>query len=163
MKKLKDSKKPVEHFLSHARILKSHLGPILFQLPPHWKVNEERLKRFTDILPKGLKYVFEFRDKSWYKEEVYEILSKRKMSLCLHDMPEAPSPMIPVGPIIYLRFHGTGGLYGGKYTLSSLRGWASFMKKMLSKGKDVYAYFNNDAEANAPKDALRLIKEISRK
>jgi uncharacterized protein YecE (DUF72 family) len=161
MKKLKDPEKPVERFLRCVRILKEHLGPILFQLPPHWSANEERLEKFTDILPKGLQYVFEFRESSWYNDKVYKILSKKRMSLCLHDMKGAESPMISVGPLCYVRFHGLTGLYGGKYKITALRKWASFMKKMLAQNREVYAYFNNDAEANAPNDARRLIKLVT--
>ena len=156
MKKLKDPKRTVGRFMSHARLLKKHLGPILFQLPPHWKVNIERIDRFTDVLPKGFKYVFEFRESSWYDEAVYDLLASKKMALCLHDMKGSESPDLLIGPILYIRFHGSSELYGGKYRISTLRRRAKLIKEALKKGKEVYAYFNNDAEANAPRDALRL-------
>ncbi len=162
MKKLKDPDEPVKRFLEHARILKEHLGPVLFQLPPHWAVNEGRLDGFTDILPKDLAYVFEFRDPSWYCDGVYGILAGKKMSVCLHDMKGSASPEISVGPLCYIRFHGTTGLYGGKYQAEKIRKWADFIKKAMEAGKDVYAYFNNDAEANAPRDALRLLREVNK-
>ena len=161
MKKLKDPRKPVKRFLGRARLLKEHLGPILFQLPPHWTVNIERLDKFTDILPEGLKYVFEFREKTWYCEDVYKLLSSKGMSLCLHDMKGSKSPILSVGPLCYIRFHGTTSKYGGKYSLGSIRKWAKYIKSMLSEKKEVYAYFNNDAEASAPKNALQLIRELS--
>ena len=148
--------------MTRAKLLKGHLGPVLFQLPPHWRVNTERLDSFTDILPRGPKYVFEFREKSWYCEEVYKILSKKKMSLCLHDMRTSASPEILVGPLCYMRFHGSTSLYGGKYPINTLRRYARFIKKALKEGKEVYAYFNNDARANAPQDALRLMRELKR-
>lgn len=160
MKKLKNPKLPVRKFLTRARMLKKHLGPVLFQLPPRWKVNTERLDEFTDILPEDLEYVFEFRDPSWYSDEVYKILEGKKMSMCLHDMKGSVSPEISVGPLSYIRFHGATELYGGKYPLKKLKKWAIFIRKEMKKGKKVYAYFNNDAEANAPKDALKLRKEL---
>ncbi|MFQ5952293.1 MAG: DUF72 domain-containing protein [Candidatus Omnitrophota bacterium] len=163
MKKLKEPKKPVERFLNHVRLLKSHLGPVLFQLPPHWKVNIERLDSFTDILPKGLQYVFEFREKSWYNEDVYNLLSSKRMSICLHDMKGSESPDLLGGPICYIRFHGSSELYGGKYRISTLRKRAKLIKEALAEGKDVYAYFNNDAEANAPRDALRLSNQVRKR
>ena len=156
MKKLKDPKVPVKHFLSHARLLKGHFGPVLFQLPPRWKVNTERLDAFTDVLPRGPQYIFEFRESSWYDEDIYRLLISKKMSLCLHDMKGSESPDLFVGPILYIRFHGSSELYGGKYRIGTLRKRAKLIKEALKKGKDVYAYFNNDAEANAPRDALRL-------
>ncbi|MGB3242730.1 MAG: DUF72 domain-containing protein [Candidatus Omnitrophota bacterium] len=160
MKKLKDPKEPVKRFMSHARLLKEHLGPVLFQLPPHWTVDSERIDRFTDVLPKGYQYVFEFRERSWYCEDVYKILASKRMSVCLHDMKGSESPDLSVGPICYIRFHGSNELYGGKYRISTLRKRAKLIKEALDEGKDVYAYFNNDAEANAPRDALRFIKEV---
>ncbi len=160
MKKLKASASSVEKFLKRAKMLKKHLGPILFQLPPHWKVNVKRLDDFTDMLPEGLEYIFEFRDKSWYDERIYQLLTNKRMSMCLHDMKGSESPMIKVGPVCYIRFHGSTSLYGGKYHISALRKWAGFIREAASEKKGVYAYFNNDSEANAPKDALRLLEEI---
>lgn len=160
MKKLKDPEEPAKRFLERARVLAGHLGPVLFQLPPRWSVNAERLDAFTDLLPLDLRFVFEFRDPSWYDEKIYSILSGKGMSMCLHDMKDSASPVVSVGPACYIRFHGTTSLYGGKYPLAGLRKWVKFIKKCMSENKDVYAYFNNDAEANAPKDALRLIKEL---
>jgi uncharacterized protein YecE (DUF72 family) len=163
MKKLKDPAKPVKLFLERARILKDHLGPVLFQLPPHWSVNPERLDAFTDMLPRerGLAYVFEFRDSSWYDERVCKMLSKKRMSICLHDMKGSATPDISVGPLCYVRFHGATGLYGGKYPDKILRKWVGVIRKALKQKKRVYAYFNNDAEANAPRDALRLIEMLT--
>jgi uncharacterized protein YecE (DUF72 family) len=162
MKKLKDPVENVERFLEHARELGTHLGPVLFQLPPHWTVNAKRLDEFTDILPEGMEYVFEFRDSSWYDKSIYGILAKKKMSMCLHDMRGSVSPPVTVGPLCYLRFHGTAGSYGGKYPVNMLRKWARFIKETAAEGKKTYAYFNNDAEANAPRDAAQLIEEVSK-
>ena len=124
-------------------------------------MNADRLDAFTDVLPKDLQYVFEFRDSSWYNEDIYKILLKKKMSLCLHDMKGSEAPFISVGPILYIRFHGASELYGGKYRKSTLNKWAAFIEEAIDDGKEVYAYFNNDAEANAPRDALRLMKEMA--
>ncbi len=158
MKKLKDVEEPVKNFLDHASILGRHLGPVLFQLPPRWNVNTERLDSFTDILPKGQGYVFEFRNNSWYEKRVYDILSAKRMSMCLHDMKGSGSPLILVGDICYIRFHGTSGKYAGGYPLSRLRKWIKIITEAADKGKEVYVYFNNDSEAHAPRDALRLMK-----
>jgi uncharacterized protein YecE (DUF72 family) len=67
-KKLKDPKESVKKFFQHVRYLREKLGPILFQLPPSWKVNVERLNEFLKILPKHLRYVFEFRNPTWYTQ-----------------------------------------------------------------------------------------------
>ena len=163
MKKLKDPKKPLELFLKRTRLLKTHLGPILFQLPPHWRVNAERLDTFTDFLPKDIQFVFEFREPSWYNDEIYKILKKKKISLCVHDMPGSESPLVTIGPICYMRFHGATSIYAGGYSLTHLKKWIALIKEAMSNGKDAYVYFNNDAEAHAPKDAIKLIKYLTKK
>ena len=163
MKKLKDPVKPLELFLGRARLLRKHLGPVLFQLPPRWKINSERFDAFTDIVPRNIKAVFEFRDPSWYDDAIYQILRKKRMSLCLHDMPGSESPPILVGPLCYLRFHGAQAIYSGGYTLPVLRKWAKFIKKAVREGKEAYVYFNNDGEAHAVYDAQKLIKEVRKK
>lgn len=163
MKKLKDPALSVRKFITRVKALKEHLGPVLFQLPPHWSVNIKRLDGFTDILPAGLDYVFEFRDPSWYDEKVYKLLDEKGISMCLHDMKGSEAPLISVGDICYVRFHGSGQLYGGRYPKKDIIRWAKFIKKELKSGREVYAYFNNDAETNAPKDALRLLGEIKHK
>ncbi len=68
MKKLKDPKRPLAIFLKRTAILSDNLGPILFQLPPHWRCNLERLKEFTEILPDKIRFAFEFREQSWFNE-----------------------------------------------------------------------------------------------
>ena len=70
MKKLRDPVEPVERLITRARRLGPHLGPILYQLPPRWRSNSERLRGVLEILPRDLVHVFEFRDVSWYNDEV---------------------------------------------------------------------------------------------
>ncbi len=70
MKKLKDPKEPLHEFITRAQHLGHTLGPILYQLPPHWRVNLERLEQFLALLPAGYRHVIEFRDASWLIEPV---------------------------------------------------------------------------------------------
>lgn len=158
MKKLKEPEKPLRLFLDRARLLEEHLGPILYQLPPHWTLNRERLDSFLEILPAGLLHVFEFRDQSWLIKEVFDLLEKRDASFCVHDLPGLSVPRIAVGPIAYVRFHGAQGSYQGSYADQQLRQWWGWMEKEVAGGRDLYVYFNNDAEASAVRDALRLKK-----
>jgi uncharacterized protein YecE (DUF72 family) len=72
MKKLKDPEEPVERFFTRARELGPTFGPVLFQLPPRWPVNVERLKTFLEALPARRRCAIEFRDPTWYAEEVLE-------------------------------------------------------------------------------------------
>jgi len=157
MKKLKDPEGPIRNFFSRAEYLKDHLGPILYQLPPRWKCNTERLESFLKILPKNKTHVFEFRDDSWHTEEVFEILDSYKASFCVHDMPYVKCPAIAMGKAAYLRFHGASALYRGGYSVNILKKWAKWITAQ-SKERKVYVYFNNDAEGHAVKDAIKLKK-----
>lgn len=159
IKKLRDPKPPVKLFLGRAKLLKRKLGPILFQLPPRWGVNIKRLKDFVGALPKGLTYVFEFRDPSWFNDEVYEILKKNNLAFCIYSMPGIGCPEVTTSKVVYIRMHGGTLLYGSNYSDSELRKWAKKIRAFLRKKLDVYIYFNNDAYGYAVKNALRL-KEL---
>ncbi|HEY0130889.1 MAG TPA: DUF72 domain-containing protein, partial [Allosphingosinicella sp.] len=99
MKKLKDCSEPVEEFLRRARNLGETIGPILYQLPPRWTCNTERLEEFVALLPADLAHVFEFREKSWLTLEVLELLDSRGISFCAHDMPDSATGRWASGPI----------------------------------------------------------------
>lgn len=156
IKRLRECKQPLKLFLSRAKLLKKKLGPILFQLPPRWKCNIERLKEFVKILPKDLISVFEFRDPSWFNPEVYEILRKNKLSFCIYSMPGIECPDEVTSKVVYIRMHGGTILYGSNYSDKELKAWAKKIRRFLKQGKDVYVYFNNDAYGFAVKNALRL-------
>ena len=85
MKKLKDPVPSSEKFFHVADRLGKKLGPVLFQLPPRWKVNVERFAQFLESLPGRHKYVFEFRDETWFVPEVYALLRRHKAAFCIHD------------------------------------------------------------------------------
>lgn len=155
-KKLKDATAPLERMAQSTDPLGTKLGPILFQLPPRWKCNPQRLIEFAAELPRRARSALEIRDPSWYDEAIFSILEKSKIALCLHDMPHSESPRRRVGPFVYVRFHGARRKYGGRYTSRTLRSWARFLADEARSGVDVFAYFNNDAEGAAPHDARRL-------
>ena len=155
MKKLKDPKEPVERLFSRMRALGTHLGPVLYQLPPGWKADVSRLEQFLQVLPSA-RHVIEFRDQSWYQKTVYELLERHRVSLCLHDMSGSATERPRIGPIVYVRFHGPSGRYQGGYSTDALRSWADWLRVQLDGGTDVYAFFNNDVGGHAPRDALTL-------
>lgn len=156
MKKLKDPEEPLERFFSRARALRGHLGPVLYQLPPGWKLDIERLRHFLHLLPRGIRHVLEFRDPSWYADEVLALLEERGTALCLHDMPHSATGRQRVGPFVYVRFHGATGRYNGSYADDQLADWAEWLQAQRAGGVDVYAYFNNDVGGHAPRNALTL-------
>jgi uncharacterized protein YecE (DUF72 family) len=112
LKKLKNSRQPLGRFLKRARRLGQHLGPVLYQLPPRWKLNLERLKKFCAQLPGDLTHVIEFRERSCLNEDSFATLAKHGICLCVHDMIKR-HPRRLTGKTFYVRFHGVGSRYGG--------------------------------------------------
>src|SRR5438445_9676038 len=146
MKKLKDPAEPIERFFSRAKQLGSTFGPVLYQLPPRWPVNVERLRTFLEHVPKRRRQAIEFREPSWYSDEVFALLERHHVALCLHHMAGSASGRLRVGPFIYVRFHGAShhGRYGGRYNDDALESWAEWLAPHIRDGVAVYAYFNND-------------------
>jgi uncharacterized protein YecE (DUF72 family) len=138
------------------RPLSGHLGPVLYQLPPGWKLDLGRLEHFLQALPKGVRHVLEFREPSWYADDVSRLLERHQVSLCLHDMKGSATGMQRVGPCVYVRFHGAGGTYTGAYPEDRLARWAEWLNEQRRGGAEVYAYFNNDVGGHAPRDAVTL-------
>ena len=156
MKKLLKPEKPLSLFMERALLLEENLGPILFQLPPRWHSNPKRLEEFLERLPSGRRFVFEFREESWFSKEVYRILENKGVGLCLYHMPSFTTPVVVTAEFVYIRFHGSGTLYGGRYEKEFLKRWATTIKGFLKDGLTVYVYFNNDAMGNAVINAKEL-------
>jgi uncharacterized protein YecE (DUF72 family) len=156
MKKLRDSEEPIAAFMERMRVLGDKLGPILFQLPPRWKLNLERLRSFIDMLPQGYRYAFEFRDPSWLDGEVYEVLSKRNAAFCIYELSGWLTPRKVTADFVYVRLHGPGDAYEGDYGQQTLAGWAGAFSTWSKKGLDVYCYFDNDQGGYAALNALSL-------
>jgi len=156
MKKLKDCSEPVEEFLGRARNLGGTIGPVLYQLPPRWALNLERLEEFIALLPRDLAHVFEFREKSWMSDAVLELLDARGVSFCAHDMGGLATPRWAAGPVAYVRFHGGTGKYVGRYSEGALLAWTDWIVAEARGGRDIWCYFNNDIGGHAIHDALTL-------
>jgi uncharacterized protein YecE (DUF72 family) len=155
-KKLKDCAEPMERFLAPTRHLGATLGPILYQLPPRFRANPDRLREFIPLLPRDLIHVFEFREPSWLTEEILALLDEHHVSFCAHDMQGLATPRWAAGPIAYVRFHGGVGKYWGRYPDEMLLGWTDWIVAQAKGGRDVWCYFNNDIHGHAIHDALTL-------
>ena len=155
-KKLKDCAEPVARMFAAVDGLGEAAGAILYQLPPRFRINLERLAEFLALLPRGYTHVFEFRDASWYDAATYALLEAHGASLCAHDLPGLASPRLAVGPIAYVRFHGGQGKYWGRYDEAALAGWSDWLGGEARGGRSVWAYFNNDIGGAAIPDALTL-------
>jgi len=162
-KKLKDCLQSWQLFLSRARLLKRKLGPILFQLPPNLKVDQSRLETFLKILPKEMRFSFEFRNETWFCQPIFDLLKRFNVALTIADSPSYPLVKKITADFAYLRLHGHDQLYSSDYSGSSLGKWRRSIKKWV-KGfnlKAVYLYFDNDADGFAPKNALTLKKLLA--
>lgn len=161
MKNLKDPQESTEKFFNVTKHFKQKLGVILFQLSPNWHLNYDRLKNFIEALPKKYKYAIELRHKSWYCEKIYGLLREHDIAMCFHDFHGEKSPLIITSDeLIYIRFHGSNGFYQHNYSGKTLDKWAIKIKKWIDEVRDIYIFFNNDAEANAIYDAKELKDKI---
>ncbi len=159
IKRLKDTQEPVSTFLDRARNLHSHIGPILYQLPPNLHRDNARLESFLSILSHTegkLKYVFEFRHISWIDPAVFGLLRRYNAGFCIFDMPGLTTPIEATSDFAYIRFHGKDDLYSGNYQDAELAEWAERISDLKRKLKAVYIYFNNDAAGNAVRNARTL-------
>lgn len=156
MKKLKDPQNALDNILKRAAELKDKLGPILFQLPPKWMVNAERLEEFLAALPQRHQYAFEFRERSWHKDAIYDILRRHNAAFCMYELNGFHSPEPITADFTYMRLHGPGGPYQGSYSQETLREWARKIERWGERLKDIYVYFDNDQAAFAARNALQL-------
>jgi uncharacterized protein YecE (DUF72 family) len=139
------------------QLLGKKAGPVLFQLPPQFEKDRERLASFMKLLSPQRRYAFEFRHQSWYGDDIVDLLRNNGVALCISDHHEAPSPWIVTAQHVYLRAHGPRGRYSGRYSANTLKSWGRKLKKLLISGHTVYAYFDNDHKSAAPKDASLLM------
>jgi uncharacterized protein YecE (DUF72 family) len=153
---LKNTEDAVEKFITRARILGGKLGPLLYQLPPNMHRNDEVLASFLSTLPQSYQHIFEFRHESWLETKVFEILSKYNAGFCVFDMPSFTSPVVATADCAYVRFHGSAWLYSSCYTDEELTAWAEKLANLAANLKEIYIYFNNDAEGYAVSNAITL-------
>ena len=155
IKKIVGVKKLVADFYKLASLLQPYLGCILFQLPPSLKFDKKKLTNFLNALDDKFNNVIEFRHASWWNKETYKLL-RNKATFCIVSSPNLPEDFIKTNDIVYIRFHGKQRWYGSNYGDKELKDWAEKIKK--SKAKIIYAYFNNDFNAYAVFNALKLKK-----
>ena len=156
VKKLRDVEGPLHTLLDTASTLGDKLGVMLYQLPPGLRRDDGLLAAFLSILPKGVRHAVEFRSTTWYHDEVYDILRRSNVALCVHDFQRLDTPVVATADFAYFRFHGTSGRYAGSYSDGEMDRWAGEMRRVGRGLKAVYAYFNNDIGGQAVNDALRL-------
>ena len=163
VKKLKDAGDAVKRFYENLYGLEDRCGAVLFQLPPRWHANVERLEEFLSLVPKRYRLVFEFRDESWLTEEVADLLRRYNAALCAADSPFRPGPRDVTADFVFYRMHGGHGRQAPSYGQKELRALASEIAVHLAEGLDAFAYFNNDYGGVAVKNALSMRAMIEEK
>uniref|UniRef100_A0A7C3ZCR4 DUF72 domain-containing protein n=1 Tax=Desulfobacca acetoxidans TaxID=60893 RepID=A0A7C3ZCR4_9BACT len=156
LKKLKDPDRSIAPLLERVRLLGDRLGPILFQLPPHWHFNEERLKNFLAVLPRDCRYALELRDPSWLNDKACRLLREFGAAFCIFELAGRISPREVTADFVYIRLHGPKGAYQGCYDRQTLKGWAGAISEWASRGLTVFCYFDNDEAGYAALNALEL-------
>ncbi len=149
-KRLKDVDDDVSYFQRVALGLKQRLGPLLFQLPPNFKKDVERLSALLDLID-GTQAAIEFRDASWFDDEIFDRLRKKSCGLCVADGEDLPSTdLVNTADWGYLR------LRGEIYTDADLDSW---LKKIKAQSwKDVYVFFKHEDAGTGPKFATRFLE-----
>ncbi len=158
-KKLKVCTDTLQRFLEHAAVLEEKLAVILFQLPPRWRCNPQRLEDFLRWLPAGLRYTFEFRDPSWHDPAVYALLETYGAAFCLFELGDFRAPLTVTTDFVYVRLHGPAGPYAGSYSAARLRTWGERLRGWQRQGHSVWVFFDNDEAGHAVKNA-RLLRRL---
>ena len=156
-KKLKDPESALDKLLPRASRLSNKLGPILFQLPPRWRVNPGRLEALLEALPRDLRFAVEFRDLSWIQPEINKLLARFNAAFCIYELAGYRSPLTITADFAYVRLHGPGvEKYQANYSAGRLRCWKQEIEAWAKDLAAIYIYFDNDQAGYAARNALKL-------
>jgi len=159
--RLLDPEKFLDLFFERSSPLRQKLKVVLWQFPPGFAVNMERLGRFVELLDRyPVRNTLEFRNQSWITDEVFDLCSTHNVSLCMADWPPFINELPITSNFVYVRRHGLEGNYATCYSEAALKKDAGRMRTYMADGKDVYIYFNNDAYGYAPRNGGELKEMI---
>ena len=157
IRRLKDVQEQVARFYERMSML-SGLDVVLWQLPPSLKQDLDLLHDFLELLPASPRVAMEFRHESWWDPGTVEVLKKFNAAFCAISHPKLPDTFMDSADFAYIRFHGLGQrLYDYDYSTEEMAPFALTAAQVLSSGRDVYAFFNNDFHANAIKNAQEFL------
>jgi uncharacterized protein YecE (DUF72 family) len=159
IKRFKGTKTLIKDFCHIADILRQRMGCFLFQLPPSYTYTATRLRNIVSQLDFSRRNVVEFRHRSWWNDKVFSAFRDHGIIFCSCSGPRLPDDLIKTAEDVYVRFHGVRQWYRHDYTTAELTAWVE--KIRASGARNLYAYFNNDRDGFALKNAkslLRLLK-----
>lgn len=161
--RLADCADYVKAFFERIEPLGEKIGPVLFQLPPKFNADLERLDSFLQLLPQDHRAAFEFRDDSWHQDAVYDLLRRHNCAFVPFELAGQTAPRVVTADFVYVRLHGREAKYHGRYSEAALQDWAAWLKAQRAEGRDAYLYFDNtDEEDDAVRDALTLNEMLSK-
>ena len=140
----------LDYFMNVVPGLGSRLGMVLFQLPPFFKCDRGKLEAFLSVLPRGIPAAFEFRHDSWFNSEVYGLLRKHNVALCIHDADEHTTPVELTAPFTYIR------LRRSVYSASLRKEWQDRIRTWAADSIEVFAYIKHEDNPDAPQIALEF-------
>ena len=162
IKRLGEPENTVGPFLDRVRSLGAKLGPVLLQLPAKFSFNGKVLASFCEALDKGFRYVFEFRDPGWFRQETCAILKRYGAAFCIYDFAGLRSPDAVTAGFVYIRLHGPlREPYRGAYADAFLEERAAAIRGWLDEGRAVYVFFDNTMQGDAARDALKLSRLLA--
>ena len=155
--RLKNAEEATEIFLSAIDPLRTsrRLGPVLFQLPPALKCDVGLLRQYLDLLPKGMRYAFEFRHPSWLVDDVYKALSDRNVSLCVAESEKLEVPEVITADFVYYR------LRKPDYTEADLDAFAARSRELLATGRDLYLMFKHEETPEGALNAEMVLRKAA--
>jgi uncharacterized protein YecE (DUF72 family) len=156
-KKLKECGPDVARFVESARVLEGHLGSLLFQLPPTFRSDPERLGDFLTALPGDLRCAFEFRHDSWLSDDVYARLESHGAALCIADFGDKTTPIRPTARHGYFRLRDEG------YQTADLERWATRIEERAADWDEVFVYFKHEEEGKGPEFAAAFVEILRRR
>ncbi len=157
IKRLNNLQDSVNKFFRRIRPLGIKTGPFLWQLPPNFQKDLPRLAKFLRRLPKDFSHAFEFRHRSWLDAETTSLLRDFNSALVWVSSMKMPEDFSTTADFAYIRFHGLAGGARHDYTADELLPWANRIKEQAAASRRVFAFFNNDLNVRAPKNAKLLL------
>jgi uncharacterized protein YecE (DUF72 family) len=157
-RRLREPEVWIERITRGLHALDGRRGPLIVQLHPGLERDDELLDRFLTALPAWTRPAIEFRHPSWNEEEVFALLERHGAAYCVMSGARLPCILRATAPLVYVRLHGPDSehLYGGSYSDADLGWWADRIREWEGSGHSVFAYFNNDGEGNAVRNARTL-------
>jgi uncharacterized protein YecE (DUF72 family) len=154
-RRLVDCADTLEFFCQSARGLEAHQGPLLFQLPPNFRCNLERLEAFLALMPADVRAVFEFRHDSWHTDEVWALLRSKGVALCIADFGDRTTPVVATARHGYLRLRDEG------YTPDDLDRWVDVVRARAAEWDDAWVFFKHEEEGKGPEFARAFIERLT--